>query len=460
MGPEKKKLNWNSERLHTFYKLNKLLWTTELIIFIWVWIYLFKRGNHPLSFLKTCFSFDLVCLSIFFIHICICMVLKRLKCLVTKWFFFDSFFFCFLSGDNEALCENVHCYMVWIFQFLFLIMDIYRDCMLCDWYCIVLLTKRCILKMSEKGKNNKIASNKNTKDAGGASSDAMSGHTGANVQNMRNSQGENVCLFPTRCQNNAVRQDMGGINKQQYQQNQHQLYNPQQSKVISGQPWVNTGVQGQQWMGQQSNGLTEMVQQIHQTNMNFLFRLSSIEKNVAKLVTTEQDLSRIRYDVYNLTEENQNDSTKMKKLENPTQSISRMLDDCVKVKAETENCFLKSILEKSNESQTKMNTEILELKARSVQDNLLFFGLTEHQGDGNENAKEKLWDFLKNELAPDSQTEVDSLVFDRVHRLDARKMNWCWQPRPIVAKFENNTGREKIRNAGSELNKKTKLLFN
>ena len=50
-------------------------------------------------------------------------------------------------------------------------------------------------------------------------------------------------------------------------------------------------------MGQQSNGLTEMIQQIHQTNMNFLFRLSSTEKNVAKLVTIEQDISYHGYDM-------------------------------------------------------------------------------------------------------------------------------------------------------------------
>ena len=114
---------------------------------------------------------------------------------------------------------------------------------------------------------------------------------------------------------------MGGINQQQYQQSQHQFYNPQQNipiiaqpgvpqgqrhmnpggayngqfcqqnNVISGQPCINTGIQGQQWMGQKTNGLIEMVQQIHQTNMDFLFMLSSIEKNVAKLVTIEQDIS-------------------------------------------------------------------------------------------------------------------------------------------------------------------------
>ena len=45
--------------------------------------------------------------------------------------------------------------------------------------------------MSAKGKNNKSASNKNTKDAGGVRADVMSGHNAANVQNMRNSQDEN-----------------------------------------------------------------------------------------------------------------------------------------------------------------------------------------------------------------------------------------------------------------------------
>ena len=148
-----------------------------------------------------------------------------------------------------------------------------------------------------------------------------------------------------------------------------------------------TGAQGQQWAGQQNNGIFEMVQQIQQTNLSFLSRLSSIENNVAKLATIEQDVSRVRYDINNLKEENKNVTSKIMELETSTQSISQMFDDCVKVKTQTENDvdFLKrenftlqSKLDESNKRQEKLSAEMLDLKARSMQENLLFFGLAEH----------------------------------------------------------------------------------
>ena len=233
--------------------------------------------------------------------------------------------------------------------------------------------------------------------------------------------------------------------------------------MICGQPFANTGAQNQRWAGQQNNGLFEMVQQIHQTNMSFLSRLSSIENNVAKLATIEQDVSRVRYDINNLKEENKNVTSKITELETSTQSISQMFDDCVKVKTQTENdvdflkrenITLQGKLDESNKRHEKLSAEMLDLKARSMQENLLFFGLAEHQENGSENVEGKLREFLKNELTLESEYEIDSIVFDRVHRLGGRKMNWRRQPRPVVAKFEKYTDREKIRKLGVELNKK------
>lgn len=140
-----------------------------------------------------------------------------------------------------------------------------------------------------------------------------------------------------------------------------------------------------------------------------------------------------------------------------------MFDDCVKVKTQTENdvdflkrenISLQSKLDESNKRQEKLSAEMLDLKARSMQENLLFFGLAEHQENGSENVEGKLREFLKNELTLESEYEIDSIAFDRVHRLGGRKMNWRRQPRPVVAKFEKYTDREKIRKLGVELNKK------
>ena len=344
--------------------------------------------------------------------------------------------------------------------------------------------------MSHKDKKGKPGPDKNSKQAGGVKNDVINGQSVENSQTIQHSQSENTFINPTQYQSNAV-----SVNhQQQYLQSQNQLYNQQQgmpniaqqgipmgqghfmnsagayseqngqqNNMICGQPFVNTGAQAQQWAGQQNNGLFEMVQQIHQTNMSFLSRLSSIENNVAKLATIEQDVSRVRYDINNLKEENKNVTSKITELETSTQSISQMFDDCVKVKTQTENdvdflkrenISLQSKLDESNKRQEKLSAEMLDLKARSMQENLLFFGLAEHQENGSENVEGKLREFLKNELTLESEYEIDSIAFDRVHRLGGRKMNWRRQPRPVVAKFEKYTDREKIRKLGVELNKK------
>ena len=105
-----------------------------------------------------------------------------------------------------------------------------------------------------------------------------------------------------------------------------------------------------------------------------------------------------------------------------------------------------------------LKDELLELKARSMQSNLVFYGLAESPKGEPDNTESKLRDFLRNELNFQTPEIVNNIVFDRVHRLGRPRHDQSNYPRPIVAKFERYRDRELIREAGRGLNVKNNGL--
>ena len=148
------------------------------------------------------------------------------------------------------------------------------------------------------------------------------------------------------------------------------------------------------------NALMCMVQQIQQTNTVLL----SIEANVSRLGKIEQDVSPVRGEISLLKLDNIALNAKCVDLEKSCQFISDKYDkytDSEKKQSETiqnlrcENSLLWREIDKSKSNYQKAQDEIQELKARSMQENLLFFGLCEGQ---NEDTEFKLRQFLTNEL--------------------------------------------------------------
>ena len=106
-----------------------------------------------------------------------------------------------------------------------------------------------------------------------------------------------------------------------------------------------------------------------------------------------------------------------------------------------ENQSLKSDLSQIKADFHNLKEDYLDLKSRSIQENLLFFGLAEQRpADGQmrperENVEAKLRDFMSNELSLESPNIIENRVFDRVHRLGPPRRDIYDKPRPIIAKF-------------------------
>ena len=131
------------------------------------------------------------------------------------------------------------------------------------------------------------------------------------------------------------------------------------------------------------NGNT-IVSMIQQMNSNIMGRLSSIETSVSKLSSIESEMSLMRSDLSKLQLDNATISRRMTEVERSCQMISNMYDDASKSNSDihdnvsqlqTDHSSLYPKVE-DNVSlfQTRCNTlkdELLELKARSMQSNLV-----------------------------------------------------------------------------------------
>ena len=142
--------------------------------------------------------------------------------------------------------------------------------------------------------------------------------------------------------------------------------------------------------GIRDNGIYEMLQQIQQelrqtqlANNSVLIQLTEIESNVSKLTKIENIVENVQIDVNNLKAENQQISSQVKEVETACEGMSAIFDAYVESKEKTENEIskLKSIdrdLEQNvrtmNSNYEKIQSELLELKTRSMQENLLFVG--------------------------------------------------------------------------------------
>ena len=175
-----------------------------------------------------------------------------------------------------------------------------------------------------------------------------------------------------------------------------------------------------------------------------------------KLDSIEKEISLTRCDISDLKREYSELRQKVEEVEVSCGTVSSLFDDCKKVtddnkrelsNLKSENSYLKKNCENLKE-------ELLELKARSMQENLLFFGLAEPPRGFPDETESKLCDYLKHELTGIDPGRIDSMVFDRVQRLGRPKRDPENNSRPIVAKFERYTDRELIRKAGIYLNKR------
>ena len=92
-----------------------------------------------------------------------------------------------------------------------------------------------------------------------------------------------------------------------------------------------------------------------------------------------------------------------------------------------------------------LNSKIVDLQSRSMRENLFFFGLAGHRGQGRQNCVNLIEDFCETEL------EIEGIgnSIERAHRIG--KFNGTASGRPVVLKFASFSDRERIRMSAIKL---------
>ena len=127
-----------------------------------------------------------------------------------------------------------------------------------------------------------------------------------------------------------------------------------------------------------------MFELVREMNSTFLTRLNSIDIKMSKLEPIEKEISFARYDITALKRENSELRQKVDGVETSCATISSLFDNyktsCEKTETDVktlqlENSVLRNEISVLTTKHDQMKEELLELKARSMQENLLFFGL-------------------------------------------------------------------------------------
>ena len=112
-----------------------------------------------------------------------------------------------------------------------------------------------------------------------------------------------------------------------------------------------------------------------------------------------------------------------------------------------ENIGMKEDIKRIKEENSELKKRVVDLQARSMRDNLLFFNIRESDGEDPESLVKEL---IKEELKISEDVE-----FARVHRIGRKAPH---KIRPIVAKFEKYKMREKVKFEGWKRIKEMKEL--
>lgn len=220
----------------------------------------------------------------------------------------------------------------------------------------------------------------------------------------------------------------------------------------------------------QGEQLSLSIQAIVNPIMN---RLNSIDKKLVSLTSIEKQLTTINNKISSLDTRLTENERVVKDVQRTVSDleVSRNFDsatlDSLKTKTETNKQDIFKHYAEYDSSHKKLNDdidsvrdsmtsitdenrqlkeELIELKARSMRDNLLFYNFAEQKTNRkNESCIDKIYDFCELEL--DMPDVRENVKIDRAHRIGPYKPN---KIRPIVAKFNFFQDKERIKQRASE----------
>ncbi|XP_052778493.1 uncharacterized protein LOC128215930 [Mya arenaria] len=165
------------------------------------------------------------------------------------------------------------------------------------------------------------------------------------------------------------------------------------------------------------------IDQIEQALGSIKLKLSAFDERMSSVERKVNDIEKACSFV---SEENDSRKTEVNSIQKQVKQIDKFCKNA------------DSAIHSFQQEAERAKEELLDMKARSMRDNLLFYGVSECAPENNENCEELIKDLIKLKL----QLETEGMIFDRAHRLGAKAAD---KTRPIVVKFHNYKSREAVR---------------
>jgi len=157
--------------------------------------------------------------------------------------------------------------------------------------------------------------------------------------------------------------------------------------------------------------------------------IACMNKKLDKLDAIEQRLSRVDEDIRELKKSCEYAHESTEELEGQVKQHDKMIKD------------MKEWMEKLKEDNKKLSDTAVDLRARSMRNNLVIYNL-------DENDKEEDVNELVRDVIEKLGIESDEIEIDRAHRMGKKRGG---KPRPVVARFLRYQDRERIRKAAYNL---------
>ena len=187
--------------------------------------------------------------------------------------------------------------------------------------------------------------------------------------------------------------------------------------------------------------------------------MKAMGKELGKLSIIEKTLTGIKTSVQNLETKVEVMEGQMKNCEKACDFLGKAYED-QKNELKTAKSNISGLQKRCDDLEdtckdyetkaSKTHKKLLDLESRSMRENLVFHGLRENV---SEDCEAVVKEFCVEKLKI-IKTEVDAIVFDRVHRIGRVDKIKPGAIRPIVAKFHRYSERERVREIGYEMKDK------
>ena len=192
---------------------------------------------------------------------------------------------------------------------------------------------------------------------------------------------------------------------------------------------------------------------IEVNNVSLENRMATIENKMSNFKEISDSISALNHKINNYDSQIKDLVQTVTTIEHNAKAMSDIFDD-VKVNTEHELKAMRTETKRISDDRSKLDKKVTEnttelhrnqleiqksvidLKSRSMRDNLVFSGIPESRG---EVCEDTLRDFLKNKLKI-----LDEIPFERVHRV-GKPNEFNTRPRNIDAKFSFFKDRELVR---------------